>query len=69
MRGLIKISWTALMLLISLGYPATSGAVDFAPPKTYPVGTSPAAVVVGDFNGDGKSDIAVVNSGNCSQGR
>jgi uncharacterized repeat protein (TIGR01451 family) len=63
MRGLIKISWIALMLLISLGYPAKSGAVDFAPPKTYPVGTSPSAVVTGDFNGDGKPDLAVANSG------
>jgi uncharacterized repeat protein (TIGR01451 family) len=52
-----------LVLLISLGYPTTSGAVDFAQAKTYPVGTSPSAVVVGDFNGDGKLDLAVVNSG------
>jgi uncharacterized repeat protein (TIGR01451 family) len=63
MRGMNRNLAIALVLLISLGYPAKSGAVDFATPKTYPVGTSPLAVFVGDFNGDGKPDIAVLNSG------
>jgi uncharacterized repeat protein (TIGR01451 family) len=52
-----------LALLVSLGSPATSAAVTFGPPTDYPVGTSPAAVAVGDFNGDGKPDLAVANSG------
>jgi hypothetical protein len=30
---------------------------------SYPVETAPAAVVVADFNGDGKLDLAVANSG------
>lgn len=63
MRGMNRNLAIAFVLLISLGYPAKSGAVDFAPPKTYPVGTSPSAVAVGDFNSDGKPDIAVANSG------
>lgn len=63
MRGMNRNLAIAFVLLISLGYPASSGAVDFAPPKTYPVGTSPSVIVVGDFNGDGKPDIAVANSG------
>jgi uncharacterized repeat protein (TIGR01451 family) len=63
MCGMNRNLATAFVLLISLGYPAKSGAVDFAPPKTYRVGTSPTAIVVGDFNGDGKPDIAVLNSG------
>lgn len=63
MRGMNRNLAIALVLLISLGFPAKSGAVDFAPPKTYPVGTSPSAVVVGDFNGDDKPDLAVLNGG------
>jgi len=30
---------------------------------TFPVGTTPVAQVAGDFNGDGKADLAVVNQG------
>src|ERR1700687_4218540 len=66
MRGMYRNLAAAFVLLISLGYPAKGGAVDFAPPKSYPVGTSPSAVVVGDFNSDGKSDIAVANSGSAN---
>jgi uncharacterized repeat protein (TIGR01451 family) len=66
MRGMNRNLAIAFVLLISLGYPAKSGAVDFAPPKTYPVGTSASAVVVGDFNGDGKSDMAVANFGSAN---
>jgi uncharacterized repeat protein (TIGR01451 family) len=46
-----------------LGNPANVAAVDFAAAKSYPVGTSPGGVAVGDFNGDGKLDIAVANAG------
>jgi hypothetical protein len=35
----------------------------FFVPTTFPVGTSPVAQVTGDFNGDGKADLAVVNQG------
>ncbi len=35
----------------------------FLPPVSYPAGPTPVAVTSGDFNGDGKSDIAVVNTG------
>jgi len=30
-------------------------------PKTYPVGNVPISIAVGDFNGDGKPDLAVAN--------
>jgi len=63
MRGTNRILAIVFVLLISLGYPAKSGAVEFAPPKTYPAGTNPLGVVVADFNGDGKPDLAVANSG------
>jgi uncharacterized repeat protein (TIGR01451 family) len=51
------------IFLLLLWWPANLAAVDFAPAKSYPVGTSPAAIAVGDFNGDGKIDIAVANTG------
>jgi uncharacterized repeat protein (TIGR01451 family) len=49
--------------LFLLGNPANLAAVEFAAAKSYPVGTGPVAVVVGDFNGDGKPDLAVANQG------
>jgi uncharacterized repeat protein (TIGR01451 family) len=63
MRGMNRNLAIAFVLLISLGYPATIAAVSFGPETPYPVGTSPFAVVVGDFNHDGKPDVAVANSG------
>src|SRR5262245_5810483 len=33
----------------------------FLPPVPYAVGTVPLAVTTGDFNGDGKPDLAAVN--------
>jgi FG-GAP-like repeat/RTX calcium-binding nonapeptide repeat (4 copies)/FG-GAP repeat len=36
--------------------------LSFSPAVTYPVGASPAAVVTGDFNRDGRPDLAVANS-------
>jgi FG-GAP-like repeat/FG-GAP repeat len=49
--------------LMQLGFVVTSCAVEFDPPVPYAVGTSPSAAVVADFNGDGKVDLAVLNSG------
>ncbi|MEG5243203.1 DUF4347 domain-containing protein, partial [Microcoleus sp. A6-D4] len=34
----------------------------FATPSNFGVGTSPVSVTVGDFNGDGKTDIAAANA-------
>jgi uncharacterized repeat protein (TIGR02543 family) len=55
----IAMLFTALLPLC----PTASVAIQFASPVSYPVGMSPAAVVVADFNGDGHPDIAVANSG------
>ncbi|HET6932357.1 MAG TPA: FG-GAP-like repeat-containing protein [Candidatus Acidoferrum sp.] len=49
--------------LIWLGTPADICATDFAAPKSYPVGTAPSFIVTGDFDGDGKPDLAVANTG------
>ena len=57
-----------LLLMFLLSHSATSATIGFMPPVNYPVGTNPGAVAVGDFNGDGKTDLAVVNNGNASTG-
>jgi hypothetical protein len=54
----------ALLLLLSGVRPANSATVGFQLAVSYPVGTAPQAVASGDFNGDGKMDLAVANSGN-----
>jgi hypothetical protein len=57
-----------LFLLFSLSNPANAATVAFKPAVTYPVGTAPFAVASGDFNGDGKMDLAVANAGNVAAG-
>jgi uncharacterized repeat protein (TIGR01451 family) len=66
MSKMHNIFQSALLGLISLGFPAASAGVEFASPVSYPVGTSPAGIVIADFNGDGKLDIAVANSGSAN---
>src|SRR5437660_9666381 len=41
--------------------PATCNPVDFAAATNIPAGNGPYASAVGDFNGDGKQDLAVTN--------
>jgi len=48
------------LLLVS---PMATAQIQFSNPTSHPVGTAPVAAAVGDFNGDGKPDLAVVNSG------
>ncbi|MEY2536935.1 MAG: hypothetical protein QOG67_675, partial [Verrucomicrobiota bacterium] len=42
---------------------STPGTISFKAAVNYPVGVYPAGVVTGDFNHDGKVDLAVLNSG------
>ena len=37
--------------------------IHFGPAVSYAVGSGPGSVAVGDFNGDGKPDLAVANAG------
>jgi len=58
------LTWTLLCLALVGVSDSKSGAkVGFQPPVTYPVGTAPRAVASGDFNGDGKMDLAIANFG------
>lgn len=52
-----------LLLAVSGSNLANGSTVAFKARVTYPVGTNPAGVSVGDFNGDGELDLAVANHG------
>ena len=39
------------------------GAEDYPPLGTMPVNAGPSSLVTGDFNGDGRSDLAAANFG------
>ena len=60
-RGPVIIRISMLFIFLSVSIPSV--AQQFSSPADYPVGTTPMAVVVGDFNGDGKLDLAVANVG------
>ncbi len=45
-----------------------TGDGSFQPAQTFAVGSHPASVAVGDFNGDGRPDLAVADFGSSGQG-
>ena len=51
---------TVIQILLNNGHGTFKTAV------TYPAGTQPIALAIGDFNGDGKPDLAVTDGNNCS---
>jgi uncharacterized repeat protein (TIGR01451 family) len=57
-----RLAFTAVLLLL-LCRPPMAAAVEFSNVISYPVGISPVAMAAGDFNGDGKPDLAVANQG------
>jgi hypothetical protein len=57
-----------VLLLACAVNDAAQATVGFKSAVSYPVGTAPIAVAVGDFNGDGKPDLAVANAGNPGTG-
>jgi FG-GAP-like repeat/FG-GAP repeat len=49
---------------LALVWPVTAIGVGFAASVSlFPVGNGPVSVVVADFNGDGKADLAIANNG------
>src|SRR5438552_18667252 len=54
---------TRLVRLVAAALGFWSVSPTPAPAADFPVGASPSAVAVGDFNGDRKSDLAVANNG------
>jgi hypothetical protein len=61
LRGFGVVAFTLIMLPTLV--PAARAQLQFSAPANYPVGIAPSNVAVGDFNGDGKQDFAVANSG------
>ena len=55
-------SRATIIVVIVLGASVASFSQSFAPPVQYVVGSHPYAVAVGDFNGDGKLDLAAANN-------
>jgi hypothetical protein len=56
-----------VMFAISAAEFATAGGkIAFKQAQSYPVGSNPTWVVAGDFNNDGKRDLAVINQGDSS---
>ncbi len=52
---------TLLVVACSIAVLAQSPPASFLPAVNYGAGSSPYFVAVGDFNGDGKLDVAVTN--------
>jgi hypothetical protein len=59
-----RTKFAAAMLFFAFVVGNALGTVEFKPAASYSVGTSPGAVAIGDFNGDGKPDLVVANAGN-----
>jgi hypothetical protein len=57
-----------ILLLYSPSKQAEATTAGFQPAVNYSTGAAPKAVTIGDFNGDGKSDLAVANNGDANAG-
>src|SRR5436853_5362431 len=64
-RPLRLLLLVAATLFLSSAFPSPAAAqtVSFVTRVDYAVGANPSSVAVGDFNGDGRPDLAVANYG------
>ena len=62
------VSATFLLIVFAWVASRATASVTFSNPTSYPVGTALIGVAIGDFNGDAKVDLAVVNSGDLATG-
>lgn len=56
-------SLIVLLSLLCANRVLCAGCPSFLTPRTYPAGTGPMSLASGDFNRDGRRDLAVANSG------
>ena len=60
---IVGVLMCVLWSLVSVNAILAQGQVSFLDRRDFPVGADPRSVAVGDFNGDGRPDLAVANSG------
>ena len=67
MTTIVRATLATLGCLIAVSAAGASGVAStdpsFAPGPTLPVGLTPSADAVGDFDGNGSADLAVANAG------
>ena len=63
LEGVATLAVVAVALLLFAAAPALAVTPTFATPAGFAVGDSPHAIVTGDFNRDGRPDVAVADSG------
>src|SRR5438046_12788 len=65
MRHSRAIASFIVITVVALGRttPAQAQCPNFGAATNFAVGTGPVSVAIGDFNGDGKNDLAVANNG------
>src|ERR1043165_7153664 len=59
----VRLALIAVLALAVTSNESSAQPLAFSGPATFSVGLNPVSVVVGDFNGDGRQDLAVANAG------